>query len=308
MTVTDENVSRFDHALLLLPFRLRELARTVTRSDRERAEELRLRSGRPLCVLLPEGELDLGGGPVTVRDLELLVETATGASVHTSSEFLKNGFIPCRGGCRVGLCGSVFTAGGAVGGFRSYSSASIRIARAHPGIAAPLMPALYKNGSFASTLIIAPPGAGKTTLLRELVRSVATPSPDRPGQRVALCDERGEIAALHDGLPQLDVGPLTDVLDSCPKPQGVMMLLRVMNPQIIALDEITSPEDLAAIERARNCGVALLATAHGSGPADLLSRPLYRDMLRSGIFENYITIKNTRGRRSYTVTKGGEDL
>lgn len=306
MTAVDSMVERFDGAVLLLPHKLRERARTLTRSDRARAEELRLRVGRPMVALLPEGELSLGGDAVTARDLELTVELATGASVHSNSQWLKNGFIPCRGGYRVGLCGSVFTSGGEVMGFGSFSSASIRVAREHRNIADALLPGLYNGDGLSSTLIIAPPGAGKTTLLRELVRRVSSPSPGRPGLRVGLCDERGELAALEGSGPQLDVGVMTDVLDGCPKAQAALMLLRTMNPQVIAMDEITSPEDVSAVERARNCGVSLLATAHARDLSDLMSRPLYRDMPH--IFDSFITVENLRGRRSFTLQKGGVEL
>ncbi len=305
MTETDMQAARYDTAILLLPNALRERARELGYHDRAVAEELRLRVRRPLSVLLPDGERELGREPVTRRDLELLVEIATGASVHASRRELSNGYISCRGGCRVGLCGSVYLTGGEMAGYSVYSSAVIRLAREKRGIADGILPRLRREGRFRSTLIVAPPGGGKTTLLRELVRRLASSDASRPGLRVALCDERGEIAALWDGTPQLDVGERTDVLDACPKPRAVLTVLRSMNPQVIALDEITDPEDVKAVERARNCGVALLATVHGSGLEDLTTRPLYRDMLAGGVFENIVTIRVKDGRREYAVENGG---
>lgn len=304
MNGTETQAARFDNAVLLLPNALRGRARELGIRDRELAEELRLRVGAPMSVLLPHGERELGDEPVTRRDLELLVEIATGASVHSSQRELRHGYISCRGGCRVGLCGSVYLSGGEMAGYNAYSSAAIRIAREKRGIADGLLPRLWRDGRFCSTLVIAPPGGGKTTLLRELVRKLASPEDKGPGLRVALCDERGEIAALRDGKPQLDVGARTDVLDGCPKAEAVLTVLRSMNPQVIALDEITDPEDVRAVERARNCGVALLATVHAASVEDLGSRPLYRDMLSTGVFENIVSIRRVDGRREYTVHGG----
>lgn len=298
-----DEVERFNEASRLLPYRLRDRAWALPMSDKRCAEELRLRVGERMTVLLPEGEVNLGGDRVTERDMEMLVEIATGASVHSSRDMIRKGFIACRGGFRVGLCGSVILSGGEVSGFGHLSSAAIRIGRERPGIADKLLTGLYRAGSFRSTLIVSPPGGGKTTLLRELVRRVSSPSELGPGLRVGLCDERGEIAAMRDGCPQLSVGPTTDVLDACPKAQAVIMLLRTMNPQVIALDEITAKEDAGAIEYAGNCGVELIATAHASCPGDLKKRPLYRGVL--GMFENIVVIHAVDGRREYELM-GGE--
>ena len=44
-----------------------------------------------------------------------------------------------------------------------------------------------------------------------------------------------------------DLGPRTDVLDCCPKDQGMMMLVRSMAPQVVAVDEIGSAGDVEAV-------------------------------------------------------------
>ena len=66
------------------------------------------------------------------------------------------------------------------------------------------------------------------------------------------------------------------------------MLLRCMNPQWIAVDEITAEEDVSAMERCHGCGVFLLATAHAWDRKDLERRPVYRAMMRSGMFRYVI--------------------
>ena len=119
--------------------------------------------------------------------------------------------------------------------------------------------------------------------------------------RVSLADERGEVAACFEGRPQLDVGKRTDVLEGCPKAEGLILLLRAMNPQVLAADEITAPEDIRAFELAAGCGTVLFATAHGSCREDLRRRPLYRQLLESGIFRRLVLIHRVGGVRTYTV-------
>jgi stage III sporulation protein AA len=68
-------------------------------------------------------------------------------------------------------------------------------------------------------------------------------------------------------------------------------MLRAMNPQIIAVDEITAREDLTAMTQAANCGVGLLATIHGGSVSELLQKPLYADLLSAKVFSLAILIE-----------------
>ena len=152
----------------------------------------------------------------------------------------------------------------------------------------------------SDTLILAPPGLGKTTLLRDLIRSVSEGEGCAP-LRISLADERGEVAAMYNGVPQMEVGRRTDVAEGCPKAQGLMLLLRAMNPQVLAVDEITAPEDVQALTAAAGCGVTLLATAHGESRADLERRSLYRPLLEEGLFRFLVGIRREGEGRAYTV-------
>ena len=40
------------------------------------------------------------------------------------------------------------------------------------------------------------------------------------------------------GIPQNDLGIRTDILDCCPKAEGMMMLIRSMSPEVVAVDEL----------------------------------------------------------------------
>ena len=301
--MTDErDTARFRQAAALLPPRLRQMTGGLDRESQGRAEELRLRTGRPMTVVFPEGERPLSGEPVTQRELYAVLETATQASAHAALERVRSGFFTVQGGHRVGICGTAVVRDGAVINLRQFSSLAIRVAREVPGASAPVLDRLWSEGEFQSTLLLSPPGGGKTTLLRDLIRALSD-GEGHPALRVGVADERGELAAMYQGVPQLAVGGHTDVLDGCPKGAALLMLLRGMNPQVLAADEITAPEDAAALEMAANCGVALLCTAHGRELEDIQTRPLYRRLLDGKLFRRLVTIRRDGGERAYRVVE-----
>ena len=286
----------FLRAVRLLPPCLRSEVLELPERLTDGAEEIRLRAGRAPALVLSGGELEiLPTRRITASELQLVLEIATRASAHTYADSIRLGFVTAEGGCRVGLCGTAVTDENKITNIRRLSSVCIRIPREKRGCADGIFGRLT-DGGFRSTLVVSPPGAGKTTLLRELVRLLSD-----DGTRISLVDERSEVAGTFEGQPCFDVGAKTDVLTGAPKSEGIFLLLRSMAPQLIAFDEITSPSDVEAAETAANCGVTLLATAHGAGIIDLSERALYRKLLDKRIFERAVVIENKDGKRRYSV-------
>ena len=298
----ERNAVRFRQAAALLPPHLRRPVERLDGTSQARVEELRLRAGRPLTLVCPEGERTVPGAEAPVRsmDLSLVLEIATQASAHTALERVRNGFFTVRGGHRIGICGSGVVRDGEVRNLRQLSSLAIRVAREVPGLSAAVLDRLWSGGVLQSTLLLSPPGGGKTTLLRDLIRAVSD-GEGGPALRVGVADERGELAAMYQGEPQFSIGRQTDVLDGCPKGPALLMLLRGMNPQVLAADEITAPEDAAALEMAANCGVSLLCTAHAGSLEELKARPLYRRLLDEGLFRRLAIIERAGRERRYQV-------
>lgn len=257
-------------------------------AEQERIEELRLRCGEAPSVRIGGAERPLSLAPVTADELRETVSRAARYSVHSYAESMRQGFLPLEGGHRLGLCGTAVAENGSVTGVRRISSLNLRVARQIDALDDIIAPYIGEGAPF-SLLVLAPPGCGKTTLVREWVRLVSD-----AGHTTAVADERGEIAGLAEGVPQFRIGRCTDILEGCTKKQAALMLLKTMSPALVAMDEITSPEDIEAVA---------LAAAHAAGPSDLRRRPLYRRLLSLGVFERVLTIEQKDGKRSYRMEK-----
>ncbi|EGL16734.1 MULTISPECIES: stage III sporulation protein AA [unclassified Paenibacillus] len=150
-------------------------------------------------------------------------------------------------------------------------------------------------------------GSGLEAGSREPARRPS--APDRPqrraGWKVGIVDERSEIAASERGVPRFDLGPRTDVLDACPKAEGMMMMIRSMSPEVLIVDEIGRHEDAEAIREALHAGIRIIATAHGRDLGDVKRRPVLRELLESGVFGRYVILgRSAAGGRLVQVLDG----
>ncbi|HHV63065.1 MAG TPA: stage III sporulation protein AA [Firmicutes bacterium] len=303
---------------MLVPQRIRDLLASIEPGVVASLEEIRLRLGRPVMLVTSRGDLYLArNGGITMDPGEAYLFTRDDAhktlqlmcsgSVYAVEEELRNGYITLRGGHRVGIAGRAVLEGGHIKTQRDIAGFCIRISRQVIGAADKVMPYCIQPGTgrFLHTLIISPPRCGKTTLLRDMIRQLSNgfrippggggPGLNIRGFKVAVVDERSEIAACYQGEPQNDVGVRTDVLDSCPKAEGIMMLIRAMSPDVIATDELGRAEDAESVEEAINAGVSVLATAHGSSLDELARRPTLNRLLSWKAFERLIFLGQTLG-------------
>ena len=247
-------------------------------------QEIRLRVGLPVILYAAgreyfvhsDGALTEEGKEAFCMDrqgMEAILKNLCQDSFYAFEDELKQGFLTVAGGHRVGISGqAVLDERGRIRTIKNIAFVNIRIARQVQNAADRILPLVYDGGELLNTLILAPPGCGKTTLLRELIRQVSDGNIFGEGRTVGVVDERSELAGSFLGVPQNDLGIRTDVLDACPKAEGMMMLLRAMSPGVIAIDELGSREEMEALHRASACGCHILATAHGNTFADLERR------------------------------------
>ena len=72
------------------------------------------------------------------------------------------------------------------------------------------------------------------------------------------------------------------------------MLIRSMAPEVVAVDELGTTEDVEAIKFAMHCGAKMLVTVHGESFGEIQKKPLFEQIIRERYFERYVLIRNGR--------------
>lgn len=257
--------------------------------------EIRLRARQKIILKCINQEIILDVIVTTKIILDILLNISKN-SIYAIQSDINNGYVIIRGGHRVGICGEVVYVDGKIKNIKNISSLNIRVARQIYGCADTVLPEIVSNGKLLNTLIVSPPGCGKTTLIRDIIRQVSNgvEAINLKGKNISLIDERGEIAAVYNGVPCLDVGKRTDVMSNVDKSIGMKMMIRSMAPDIIATDEIGKKEDIIAIKEAVLSGVNVLFTMHGDTIKAILKNPNIKELLDLKIFSKVILLSSGR--------------
>ena len=255
-------------------------------------QEIRLRIGKPLIIVSDNIEFVLHK-IIEKEELMEILEYVSNYSLYAFENELKQGFITIEGGHRVGMTGQVQIEDGEVKNIKHISSMNIRISHEVLNCADVIFPYITEDKQICNTLIISPPRCGKTTMLRDLIRQVSDGNRWVRGCTVGVVDERSELGGCYLGVPQNKLGIRTDILDCCPKSKGMLMLVRSMAPQVIAVDEIGSAEDIHALEYAMHCGCKMLATVHGTSMEEIRKKPILDELIKRHKFERYVVLGNT---------------
>lgn len=262
--------------------------REILCRSRDGITEIRLRSNGKIRLNMMNGS-EVMGEILEPQTFHRIINILMDNSIYSRENELKQGYFTTSDGFRVGVCGKVTAGANGIDSLANIGSVCIRIPREIVGCSSDIVEQAHKSERYG-ILIISPPGLGKTTLMRDYIRTLS----DR-GMNICLADERREIACCREGVPQLQVGCRTDVIEGCPKSLALTMMIRACAPDLVAADEIGSREDAEALLEAARCGVAVAASAHGRSLEDILRRRYIAELVQTGVFDWCIFLGPGRG-------------
>lgn len=279
-----------DEILRLFPEAIRMAIKRKVRDRWRLLQEIRFRVERPIELIFDHRTEWVDIIKPDRDDGIFILNQLSQHSLYRMEDELREGYITIEGGHRVGLAGKVNTQNGSVKAIKHIAFLNIRIAKQIIGAGTKVLPHMYKDGGYLNTLFIGPPQTGKTTLIRDLVRLIANGWENVAAKKVAVIDERSEIGGSIKGIPQHDLGKRADVMDACPKAEGMMMMIRSMSPEVLVVDEIGGEKDVQALMEAINAGVSVICSIHGQSLEELEKRPSLQSVFSQHVFQRMILL------------------
>lgn len=259
--------------------------------------EVRLRVNKTPKVYLCDKIIDIGGKPLTCKDIEEVVSSACKRCVYAYSEQIRRGYIGGDDGERIGLAGEFTFNDGKVEAIKNYTSLVIRFPNEVLGVALPFYKKCFLDG-LKSVLVVSKAGDGKTTFARDLARIISN-----GGINLVVIDERGELG----GENNLDLGDNTDVLRFATKSYGLIQAIRTLSPKIVVVDELIDASDFFGVKNAVLSGVKVIATIHSDKVETAVNKPYFSNLNLKECFDFYVEILNFNGIRNYKVYNGNLD-
>ena len=237
--------------------------------------EIRLRYRRNTCICVGKRTY-MTDYKISDEDIRSVISRFCEGSVYSFSETIKNGYIPARGGIRVGVVGELIGDGYDVS-IESIRSVNIRIPHHIRGVCAQVYDLFIKNRS--GIIIYSPPAVGKTTLLRDLAIEL---SRGRFAHKVALVDTRRE---LDNGLIPSDCQ--IDTYFGYPKSVAIEIAIRTMSSEVVMCDEL-GKDEVEAIKRCAYCGVPVICAVHANCLAELYKKSGISELLSTSVFSHAV--------------------
>ena len=271
----------------------------ISKLDFSKIYEIRMRNGQPIIINYNNNIYFVGENGLTndeskslisdKDDISQVIVNASNCSLYAVNDQLKQGYISCNSGIRIGVVGEIVAENEQVITVKNYNGINIRVPHEVKGCSLNVLPYLFKQNEFLNTLIVSSPGAGKTTFLRDVCYQISI---HNMPFNILVLDERNEIASCYEGKSCLNVGKFTDVITGGNKKMGFINGIRSMSPDIICTDELGSKEDYDSVNMANTCGVKLLASIHASNVFELNYKQGFKDIMSSRIFKRFVVLSN----------------
>ena len=266
-----------------ISFELKRLAKSRG-EDFLSFSEIRLRAFGVSSATL-SGERILLSSRCDAEELKKCFSLVCEGSPYAYRESIRGGYVTIDGGVRVGICGRVRYDDGESTCVSDVGSLVFRIPTSESELSGELISAW--TSVVRGMLIYSPPGVGKTSALRSLVLSIGK------GKRenVVVIDEREEF------IKERYYGTSVDVMRGYKHAEGAAIALRMLAPDVIAIDELGGREECDTLFESANSGVKIIATAHAASYEEITKKRNLQPLISGGVFDTFFGISKIDGRR-----------